>query len=360
MTTPPPTEPEPPQPPEAGVAAEASDAPVPSVGFSVDKLLESIDWSTHLETLRRWKQGNLVRGLPLAWIAATGRDPFTGLELDAELGAEAPQWPEGTFDAVICSQTCDLGGGPPGDQHPTFLVAPLVHENGLGSNNRRTLAAAGKLAYLYPVLPADPDLLNALVAAGEENAQRRGERTGEATPFGLRHVRDISKGHRWYADLRLMVPVSKNALLSRDPIAGFLTEAESLGFAETMAQKLRRAALHEALSEQLPAALEAFIRSNNPNSQCFAKVEQVRIHIEEGSRLYPTRAQLFVFSSHGELLDVEIAVWEPFNAKVKEVLAAAGIESAPIAHHDVNQFDIPTYRDMAPVRCPLLGHTRWP
>lgn len=364
VTTPPPIDAEPPEHPEAEpaqpAAAEPAGAPVLPGGFSIDKLLAGIDWSPHLESLGQRKQGHLVRHLPLAWIAATGWDPLTGLELDPELGEVAPQWPEGTFDAVICSQTCDLGGGPPGDQHPMFLVAPLVHESGLGSNARRTFAAAGKLGYLIPVLPADPDLLGALVAAGEENAQRRAEKTGELRPFELTTVRDTPKGHRWYADLRLLVPVSKNVLLSRDPIDGFLTEAESLGFAETMAQKFRRAALHEALSEQLPAALEAFIRGNNPNSQCFAKVEQVRLDIREGDRLYPKRAQLVVLSTRGDLTDEEIAVWEKFNPKAKEVLAAAGIDSAPIVHYDVNNLDAPSYRIMAPVRCPLLGHTRWP
>ena len=330
----------------------------PVVGFSIDKLLEDVDWGPHEKSLGRWKQGHLVRGLPMSWLAASGRDPFTGL--DHELGVEGPQWPEGTFDAIVCTQTCDLGATPPGNQHPTFMVAPLVHENGVSGSARRSLAAAGKLAYLIPVLPTDLDLMTPMVAAGEEAAAKRAERTGQPVTFALRTASDAPKGHRWYADLRLMVPVSKNALLARDPIEGFVTEQESFAFAETMAQKARRAALDEKLSEDLPTALEEFIRSNNPNSQCFAKVEQVRIHVQDGTRLHPTRAQLFVFSSHGELTEAEKDVWEKFNAKAKELLTAAGIEYAPIAHADINTFNIPAYRETAPVRSPLLGHTRWP
>ena len=41
----------------------------------------------------------------------------------------------------------------------------------------------------------------------------------------------------------------------------------------------RRAALHENLSEALPAALKDFVQSKIPRSSAFTKVEQVRLMV---------------------------------------------------------------------------------
>lgn len=342
-----------------------------TAGFSVDSVLAKVAWQEHEESLSRWRQGHLVAGLPLAWVAPAGLDPFTGLCTD---DAPGPVWPMGAFDAVICSQTCDLGASPPGDQHPWVLVAPLVHESGLGSNTRRNAAATGKLGYLVQVLPAgDDDRRLLITASGSRKATAKAgagaqPKAGGGTPGAgddaqqsrLNSVRDSPPGFRWYADLRLLVPVSKALLLSREPVDGFVTEQESLSFGEVLAQKIRRPALDVSLSEKLPRLLTEFVRNSGAKRQCFAKVEQVRLHVLRGDRLNPGRAQLLVLTNSGALDEPEQEVWSALNAKADTMCKQHGLEYAPLVHYDVTRLTADLYRKSVPVRCDLLGHTRWP
>ncbi len=125
----------------------------------------------------------------------------------------------------------------------------------------------------------------------------------------------MSAGQRWYADLRLLVPISKALLIERVPAEGFVTEAESLAFGEILAQKFRRPALHEHLSEAVPKVVTDFVRSSGKAKQCFVKVEQVRLLVTLGDRLNPERAQLLVLTSGGQLSEEEQMGWSGLDAK---------------------------------------------
>lgn len=349
--------------------------PVLAPQVSVDGMAKQAPWDDLEESLGRWKQGHLVRGIPLTWIAPTDTDPMTAL--GHEQGVEAPQWPDGSFDAIICSQTCDIGGTPPGTWHPFVTVAPLVHQSALGSNSRRSDASGGRLDYLVATLPANEELHEGALAAYADGVAKRAEKDAETSPqgskdtagvtsaaaaavAGLPSVRDVPHGHRWYADLRLQVPISKALLLDRDPIDGFVTEEESLEFGEVLAQKFRRPALHVGLSEHLPAKLEEFVRGVGHTKQCMAQVEQVRLHILEGNRLNPTRGQLLVITTSVPLDAAAVEQWEAFNDKAAQVFNANDITYAPIVHYVATTMPAVLYRETVPVRCRLLGHTRFP
>jgi hypothetical protein len=340
------------------------------VAFSLQGLVDRIDWSAHIGALGKWKQTDVITGIPLTWVVPAGTDPVTALEAgfdDADLG---PVWFEDTFDAVICSQTCDLGGGPPGNNHPTVLVAPLIHEDHLGSNKRRNDAAKGMLGHLVRTLPAGT-ATRALVLGAAEEDQRSGvakdlgiepdqlteEQIADLPPLTLE---DIPRGHRWYADLRLLMPISKGLLVTREPRAGVFNEDESLAFGEILAQKFRRPALHEALSEDLPKALEEYVRNAGANRQPFAKVDQVRLHLLEGDRLAPVRGRLVVLTENSELDADEQAVWLDLNRSAAQVFQMHDITYAPLVHFDVTKMPAALYRNTVPVRCRYIGHTRWP
>ena len=340
------------------------------VAFSLQGLIDAIDWAPHLEALGRWKQTHVIRDVPLTWIVPAGIDPVTGIETDFLEPEVGPLWLEDNFDAVVCSQTCDLGGRPPGDNHPTVLVAPLVHEDQLGSNKRRADAAKGILSHLVRILPADPGARAAALEAAAEVQRFRAAKVLGIEPWELAEdqlaalppvtLADIPKGHRWYADIRLMVPISKGILLDREPLAGFLTEEDSLAFGEIIAQKFRRPALHEALSEELPKALEVYVQNAGANRNPFTKVDQVRLHILEGDRLNPARGRLVILTENSPLTPDEQAEWSDLNTSAAAVFAKHSITYAPLVHFDVTAMTAALYRNTVPVRCRYIGHTRWP
>ena len=338
--------------------------------FSFQGLIDSIDWSPHHEALGRWKQTDLLTGVPLTWIAPAGIDVITGIDPELEEPTLGPVWLEDTFDAIICSQTCDLGAGPPGNNHATILIAPLINDDDLGSGKRRSDAGKGILSHLVRVLPtAEHARTAALAAAHDDRRARAAKKNGinvetvtddQVAELGPLCVADVPKGHRWYADLRILVPVSKALLIERDPISGFLTQDESLSFGEVLAQKFRRPALHEALSEDLPKILESYVQNAGHATNPFAKVDEVRLSIMGGDRLNPVRGQLVILTENGSLTPEEQGAWTDLNKSAGQLFAKHGITYANLVHYDVSNMSAALYRKTVPVRCRLLGHTRRP
>ena len=356
--------PESPDPTGEDTLAERSAA---AIQIHIDAMVsaDSLTWTDHASSLDRWKQGNMLRAMPASWIAPPGSDPFTGM--NQALEDESPQWLTGTTDVIICSQTCDIGAEPPGDKHPFVVVAPVIHQSAIGSNSLRKMAAAGRLDNLIPVLPPAADALAAMYTAYDDQLQRREERERQQgkepsvrTPFTT--ARDAPDGHRWYADLRLLMPASKAVLLGRGPIEAFPSETEHLMFSEVLAQKFRRPALHDAFSRAIPEIIDDFIRQTNPRRQCIAKVEQVRVHVTEGTLLYPGRAQLLVITGNGVLNTDEQAAWDELDQRVANALSASGtgLTYVPLVHYDISDLKASLYRQTVPLRCKQLGHNRWP
>lgn len=299
--------------------ADSSDNP--GTELSVDSLRPSkTGWAPYLQPLSEWKQGDVITGIPVSWVGPSGLDPFTGLQGGDD---EDVVMPEGTIDALVCSQTCDLGGGPPGDKHPFAQIAPLVTAAGI-ANDDIGPARKSKHGYLIPV--PRPDL-------------------GEDAP-------------EYFADLRVLISISKALMIARTPVS-CLDEAAALAMSERLAEKFRRAALSEVLSEKLPAALEKFIRTTGMNQQCFVKTEQVRLVVREGTRLKPTVVQLLILTTV-DLNGPEIDQWVGTHRKIQQLLSQESIKCEPPIVITATKLDAVTYRESIPIRASALGIRAWP
>jgi hypothetical protein len=286
------------------------------------------DWSpTDAAKLEQWKQGHLIVDLPLTWLMPGGADAITLIDNPLEFVAPAARSDVACAAAIICSQTCDIGAKTaPGTFHPFVLVAPLIHVSLIPTGETRNLAKEGKLGFLYPTLSPKKD-------DTEKNA--------------------------WYADLRLIVPVSKAVLLATSPREGLATEADSLSFGETLAQKFRRPALSETLSGKLPDALRRFIKDNGKNKRAFTKVEQVRLIVFERERLLPSRAQLIVIMDT-ELSAEEKELWQRLETETSTMMSEAGISMMPMTFILATEIRATLYRQSVPLWCDLLGFPKHP
>lgn len=314
-------------------------------GFCIDDAAGQTDWATYADELGRWRQGHLLLGIPFAWLAPPGADPFTGEEQAAtEL---APIFDSIGTPGIICTQTCDLGGTPPGNRHPFIHIAPLVRRDQL-ERNRSRLATDRKLGELVPVrspFADDPELGDA----------------PEANPDGKPGASAQKGGVKpdWFADLRLQVPASKAILLGRDPIEGFDCESGYVEFGEMLAYKLRRPALHAALSEDFPKLLSEFVRTIGAKKQCFTKVEQVRLLMLDADRLNPSRVTIYVLTNGIDLTDEEREVWAQFQSKAHSLLKPHSIQLASLLHCDIGQLYADKYRLSVPVPCEALNSLRF-
>ena len=311
--------------------------------LSLDAIADGAYWDSYADDIDAFKQGDMVASVPLSWIAPPGIDPLTGI--DSHEADAGPVVAENNGPAIICSQTCDLGTSAPGNKHPLMLLAPVIQESAITSKAQLKLAADGRLDYLIPVLPPD--------------ASTRARLGIDTDPGPASAHAACGKGDRWFADLRMLMPASKALLIGVSPMPGFVTEDEQLRFAEYIAQKVRRPALDERLSEALPKLLRQYVSGIGKNKQAVVKVEQVRLHITDGSRLMPSRAQLFVLTDGLELTEDEQDQWAPLNRALGEEFAQAGLTYAPLIHVDVQRMTAATYRETVPVRCDLLGAPRW-
>lgn len=321
------------------LAAEASSTEVvqDEDGIRLGAMAADVEWQLHAENLDRWKQGHVLMDVPVVWLGPAGLDQITRVKNDRD--DVAPVFdPSTAGPAVITSQTCDLGGLPPGSLHPFFQVAPLVRGDRI-SSSLRSLARQGRVGYLVSVqspFPVEPVL-------GEDGSERR-----------------PGPEQEWYADLRVQVPVSKAVLLDREPIAGFADEDGSLAFAELLAFRSFRPAIHAGLSEGLPALLTKFVKDKGgAKQQCFAKVEQVRVVFIGGDRLRPTRASFYVLTDGLKLDDEEREVWARFQAEAVSLLKAHGISVGPLLHCDVSELSASKYRDSVHVYCDQIGPGRF-
>lgn len=335
--------------PSPAYAAEAAEEPevaeepelgLAELGLHIGELAADAEWSEHIETLGRWRQGHLVENIPVSWMAPAGVDPMTGQ--DHELGRVAPFFLEDGVPAVICSQTCDLGGEPPGSHHPFVHVAPLVHGSLLDDGLRKR-AQEWQVGYLAPVnspFPVDPP---AEEPAAEDDQRRR------KRPM-----------HEWFADLRLITPVSKALLLDREPIEGFGSEELYEVFAETLGYKLRRPALHQALSQTVPDALDKWVKKQGKTKTYIANVEHVRVLIFEGTALEPTRADFFVISNGIQLNDTDVEAWQRFQTIAADLLRPRGIAVGPLRCTDVSRMTADLYRRSTPIPSDVLNAPGFP
>lgn len=238
----------------------------------------------HEGELAKWRQGDILTNLPLTWVAPSGFDSVTGSKnnsKESDLHKEEVMMPLG----IICTQTCDIAGADGGLQHPFILVAPLIRAEDLTGKVTPENATSGQVGYLFPVPVPD------------EQAQ----------------------GTKWFADFRMMFPVSK-ALLARLPrLPDRLDDQLRLRFAESLAFKLRRTAASDVISYHLPKSLAVMVKSNqNAHKEGFRLIEQIRVAITDGTRDLPSTIQLFVVAST-PVTQLEMDSWRPLTQSEKDL-----------------------------------------
>jgi hypothetical protein len=285
--------------------------------FSVDALLPA-EWSTDLRNaLDRWRQGDLIVRPVFTWAGPADPDDVTSA------GAGSYDWEpiaDPTLVApygIVVSQTCDIAASGPGRRHPFVDIAPVVR------------------------LPANP---------GQQGQIRR---------YEVMHLVALPAPPEpgfWVADLRLVIPVSKRLLAATTSIDAFGgDEAAILSFAEAVARKYRRPALHGAISETLPRSLNDYIDEVGKTAKpdWLEKVEQVRIAVT-GDRLAPTAAHPYVIE-RDKLEAKERELWQAWRNRAKKPLSREGIELKPILFRDLDLLSARLYAASMPVNVKALG-----
>lgn len=282
-------------------------------------------------SIDRWAQGHVIHDVPATWLAPVD-DVVTGVTMPedsdaaSEVASTAPtgQELEPAFDQaavtswILVSQTCDIQTSPPGAHHAFVHISPLTHHSRL-SKERLANARRDGLNYLFAL-----DL----------------ERTadGEAT---------------WFADLRLVVPLSKAALLTRDPVDAFGTPERALKLSDLVAGKFRRPALHEALSEELRRAINAHVKKRL-KTNAFAHTEHIRIAIKNGTRLHPTTVALVGVTK--EKLDIaDQEAWRELDSVARTVLTPHGITVDPALLGTPEGLSAQIYRASTPLSIDCLN-----
>jgi hypothetical protein len=327
---------------------EASDDDTPTSPlppFTLEEVfdLKRLQDDKVVAALDLWKQGDVISGLRLVWTASKIHDILFD-ELpesdDASLGDlsnkkagqslghflydpdeveegedQSPAPPPARYDyGIITSQTCDIAATGPGARHPTVQVSPLIWLDSLGE--RADMVRRGATVDMIVVPNVRP--------AGE-----------------------------WAADLRISIPVSKGVLLDRGRRRGFKNAESELAFAEAIALKYWRPALHDAVEGLLVRSLDSFIRGERVRGvQWVDSVEQFRIMVNRGTRLQPSEVTILVLTIGEGLAPHErdpLRKWRVNNRKGFSN-ACDGADLCPIRFERVEQISLADYRNSVPLR----------
>lgn len=275
------------------------------------------------DRLSLWVQGDVVDGLSPAWVGTPELDPVTGTDPGikmSEPGTESVTISgSGVFIPwVVVSQTCDIGLDGPGAHHPFVQVAPLVRVSDLPSKPLQKLALADRVNYLF------------------------------ATDYESDDDRPV-----WLADLRMMMPLSKGILLNLEPRRGFKSEERALLFGEQVGGKLRRPALDSALTEDLADLMNKHVKTRGAGHSTFTRTEQVRIIVEEGTRLSPQRVAAIVLTRVNLTEDQE-QEWRDWETAGRALLKQHNIVLSPTLFQTPYECSAHLYRSSIPLRLDAL------
>lgn len=246
--------------------------------------------------LARWSQGDLMQGVPLLWAEPDAHPrpaPVTPGGTN-EAALLSPFASDGSFPwAAITSQTCDIGASGPGARHPFVQVSPVVSLAGKSENAITAIKTHQKVDMVALTEPPEP---------------------GD-----------------WAVDVRVSIPVRKEALLGATPVHGFRTESDALDFAERLAHRASRPALHADLSEKLPDALKQYMRATNKKQpEWWQHLQQIRVRVTGGTRLAPTTVVIY-FVENIRLTEEQREVWRQWAASFRKQLRdTSGIQLAPV------------------------------
>lgn len=290
------------------------------------------------KTLDAWEQGHLVSGVGIFWATQAGDDPISASRFNDDgtdlvwiwegdrvasvdgddSDVDKPSW------AVITSQTCDITGAGPGLVIPTVQTSPLRKLTGT----------------------MDP---------GQISLVKRGEK------LGLVYVTNPPDDNEWAVDLRISTPVSKTVLSSQDPRSAFATEHDVLEFAERIALRARRAAIHDEISNTLVTKLRQLVKdAKNQNEEWVERVEQFRLLITRGTRLKPEAITVIAVLSE-DLTDEQREPLRTWNrGERRRLLNGFDITVTSVFFRELELMKVAEYRDSLPLYVPeLAAPTHW-
>lgn len=295
-----------------------------------------------IDGLAEWRQGDLLQGVGLFWAGTEDDDELTGLAVSRSVGH---QWPVVAWDGVpalqadqgmataegdtpgravvpkwgiLTSQTCDIVATGPGARHPVVQVSPLVNLEG-----------------------ADPTKITAV---------RR------LANVDLILVSSVPDDGIWAADLRISLPVSKAVLLRRERVHGFNNQDEALAFAERVAAKYRRPALHDALTGEFIAGLNKVLAQAKKAGDVWPdSIEQFRLLVTAGDKLNPKNVALLAMTLEKLSPGDQRPLRDWRNRERKRLLNISDITLSPIRFLTFDKVDVRDYRAADWLRITELG-----
>ena len=166
-------------------------------------------------------------------------------------------------------------------------------------------------------------------------------------------VTNLQPQGAWAADLRISLPVTKAMLVDQQPTRGFLTEQDCVGFADQVAIKLRRPALHDYVAVDMTDSLEKLIRRERGRSATWMdRVEQIRVRATAGDRLSPQAIELIVITIDDPLSPAEkdpLRRWRTEHIKTF-ANATTGGKLLPLRILALSKVSVQDYRESVPLR----------
>jgi hypothetical protein len=283
---------------------------------SIDEFVPA-SWPPHVVAgLEQWKQGDLLRGGARFWAGPGTHDQVTSIPGD---GADWDVQDQGyeTGWLAVASQTCDISAAGAGRNQPFVEVHPVVRVDIIYPPQKIEVIENWGVTYLAPLSspPGDGD---------------------------------------WAIDMRLTMSISKGLLFSMEPTPGFVSEIDRLNFAEAVATRKRRPALHDVLSSELPKSLGKYISATEKTKpEWWQHVEQVRLKII-GDRLAPNAVSLILCEEIP--LDAHLrCIWRGWTKQGKKLLKPHRITLQAPLFMTLDKLPARLYKESVPLRIPELG-----
>jgi len=160
----------------------------------------------------------------------------------------------------------------------------------------------------------------------------------------------------WIADMRIELPLEKGVLVGRKPIDAFPDEAGYIRFANLIARRLGRPALHTVFNEMFYETTSELNKSSKTVKKQSRRVREklhgLRLNIVDGDRLDPAAARLHVVTQ--EEANEETRDWfGQWWDLARQVADRHGLELLPVTFMSAKDIDLALYDSLVEVTMPL-------